>query len=174
MADRILAETRFLRMVDRDGWFFVERPNSTGVVVIVPITPERRLLFVEQMRAPIGKKAIEFPAGLMGDERGHEHEDPLASASRELVEETGYRAGNLELVSSTATSPGMTNEMVHFVLAWNLVRVAPGGGGDNENIIVHEVPIGEARAWLQARERDGLVIAAKIFAGLYFANERWG
>jgi ADP-ribose pyrophosphatase len=52
--------------------------------------------------------------------------------------------------------------------------VGPGGGIDSEDILVHEVPIGETRAWLAAREKEGLVIAAKIYAGLYFAAERWG
>ena len=174
MADRIVAETKFLRLIEREGWYFVERPNSQGVVTILPLTRERKLIFVEQLRAPLRRKVIEFPAGLMGDEAGHEKEDPLVAASRELVEETGYQARDLELVATTATSPGMANEMVHFVLAWNLDRVGPGGGVDSENIVVHEVPIAEARAWLREQERTGLVIAAKVFAGLYFANERWG
>jgi len=174
MADRILAETQFLRLVDREGWFFVERPNSNGVVTILPLTRERRLIFVEQFRAPLGCKVIEFPAGLMGDEVGHEKENPLVAARRELIEETGYEAHDLELVATTATSPGMANELVHFVLAWNLDRVGPGGGIDSENILVHEVPIDGARAWLREQGRRGLVIAAKVFAGLYFANERWG
>jgi ADP-ribose pyrophosphatase len=77
-------------------------------------------------------------------------------------------------VSSSATSPGMANELVHFVLAWNLVRVGAGGGIAGEKIVVHEVPITEARAWLQAQERRGLVNAAKVYAGLYFVHERWG
>jgi ADP-ribose pyrophosphatase len=174
MADRIVAETKFLRLIERDGWYFVERPNSKGVVTILPLTRERKLIFVEQLRAPLRRKVIEFPAGLMGDETGHEKEDPMVAASRELVEETGYQARDLELVATTATSPGMANEMVHFVLAWNLDRVGPGGGVDSENIMVHEVPITEARAWLREQERTGLVIAAKVFAGLYFATERWG
>ncbi|HEX7500959.1 MAG TPA: NUDIX hydrolase [Polyangia bacterium] len=174
MADRILATTPFLRLIDRDGWTFVERPNSQGVVTIIPLTAERRLLLVEQFRAPLGRKVIEFPAGLMGDEPGHENEDPVASARRELIEETGYEARDLELVATTATSPGMANELVHFILAWNLVRVGAGGGIDNENIAVHEVPIADARAWLREQEGKGLVIAAKVFAGLYFASERWG
>jgi ADP-ribose pyrophosphatase len=163
-----------LRLIDRDGWTFVERPNSQGVVTIIPLTAERRLLLVEQFRAPLGRKVIEFPAGLMGDEPGHENEDPVASARRELIEETGYEARDLELVATTATSPGMANELVHFILAWNLVRVGAGGGIDSENIVVHEVPIADARAWLREQEGKGLVIAAKVFAGLYFANERWG
>ena len=174
MPDRIVAETRFLRLVERDGWFFVERPNSTGVVIVVPLTRDRRLIFVEQFRPPLGCRVIEFPAGLMGDERGQEAEGPLAAARRELLEETGYEARDVELVSSSATSPGLANELVHFVLAWNLDRVGPGGGIDSENIVVHEVPIADARAWLAACEDEGLIIAAKVFAALYFATERWG
>jgi ADP-ribose pyrophosphatase len=174
MAFRILGETRFLRLIDRDGWTFVERPNCKGVVTIIPLAPERRLVFVEQFRPPLGCKVIEFPAGLMGDERGHENEDAVVAARRELVEETGYEARDLELVATTSTSPGMTNELVHFVLAWNLDRVGPGGGIDREEISVHEVPIADAGPWLRTREREGVVIAAKVYAGLFFAHERWG
>jgi ADP-ribose pyrophosphatase len=174
MADRIVAETRYLRMIERDGWYFVERPNSKGVVTILPLTRERRLIFVEQLRAPLGRKVIEFPAGLMGDEAGHESEDPAGRRTPRARRGNRLCCADLELVATTATSPGMANEFVHFVLAWNLDRVGPGGGVDNENIVVHEVPMGEARAWLGEQERCGLIIAAKVFAGLYFANERWG
>jgi ADP-ribose pyrophosphatase len=174
MPDRILAQTRYLRLKERDGWAFVDRPNAHGVVVIVPLTPERRLIFVEQHRPPIAGRAIEFPAGLMGDEPGQQHEDAVEAARRELEEETGYRAGSLKLVNTSATSPGMTDEMVRFVIAWDLVRVGAGGGVASENITVHEVPLTEARTWLEERERQGCVLAAKVFAGLYFAHEAWG
>ena len=174
MAYRILAETPFLRLVDRDGWSFVERANARAVVVIVPLTAERRLLFVEQYRVPLGCKVIEFPAGLVGDEPGHEQEDLIEAARRELVEETGYLAATMRLVSTSATSPGMTSDLVRFILAADLTKVGPGGGTPSENIRVHEVPLGEARAWLSERERQGTMLAAKVFAGLYFAHEAWG
>lgn len=170
----VVAESRFLRMVERDGWYFVERPNCTGVVTVVPLTREGRLLFVEQFRPPLQRRVIEFPAGLMGDERGHEAEDPVLAARRELLEETGYQANDLELVSSSATSPGLANELVHFVLAWNLDRVGPGGGVDGEKIVVHEVPIADAPTWLRQCEAEGLLLAAKVYTGLFFAIERWG
>jgi ADP-ribose pyrophosphatase len=174
VAHRILAETRYLRLVDQDGWTFVERANARAVVVIVPLTAERRLLFVEQYRIPLGRKVIEFPAGLVGDEPGREQEDLIEAARRELLEETGYQAATLRLVSTSATSPGMTNEMVRFILASDLTKVGAGGGTPAENILVHEVALGEARVWLSQRERQGTPLAAKIFAGLFFAHEAWG
>jgi ADP-ribose pyrophosphatase len=174
MTDRILAETRFLRLVERDGWTFVQRLNARAVVVMVPLTAERRLLFVEQFRVPLGCNAIEFPAGLVGDEPGREQEDLIEAARRELVEETGYHAATLRLVSTSATSPGMTSDLVSFLLASDLTKIGPGGGTPSENIHVHEVALGEARAWLAERERQGTMLAAKVFAGLYFAHEAWG
>ena len=174
MSYRILAETPFLRLVDRDGWTFVERANARAVVVIVPLTAERRLLFVEQYRVPLGRNVIEFPAGLVGDEPGREQEDLIEDARRELLEETGYHAGKLNLVSTSATSPGLTNELVRFVLACDLSKIGKGGGTPSENIRVHEVALREARVWLTERERQGTLLAAKVFAGLFFAHEAWG
>jgi ADP-ribose pyrophosphatase len=174
MTRKVLAETRYLRLVDDDGWTFVERANARAVVVIVPLTAERRLLFVEQYRVPLGRNVIEFPAGLVGDEAGREKEALIDAARRELLEETGFEAATLSLVSTSATSPGLTNELVRFVLASDLTKIGKGGGTPAEDIRVHEVALREARAWLTEREHQGTLLAAKVFAGLYFAQEAWG
>ncbi len=47
MADRTIADTKYLRLVDRDGWFFVERRAGSGVVTLVPLTDDGRLVLVE-------------------------------------------------------------------------------------------------------------------------------
>jgi ADP-ribose pyrophosphatase len=173
MSDRVVAETPYLRLIDRDGWAFVERPNATGVVTIVALTPRRELLFVEQQRRPVSAAVIELPAGLVGDEPGHHTEELAEGARRELEEETGYRAKRLELVASCPTSPGMTNELVTFFLASDLERVSQGGGTAQENITVHEVPLGDAPRWLLERQRQGTLVAAKVYAGLFFAQQAW-
>ncbi len=174
MKERVLAESHFLRMKERDGWFFVDRPNCNGAVIIVPLTRAGRLVFVVQYRVPLGRQAVEFPAGLIGDDAGKERESPLAAARRELQEETGYEAHDLELVASSATSPGLADELTHFVLAANLDRVGPGGGIEGESIVVHEVAMADVEGWLAARAQEGLAIAANLYAGLYFARLRWG
>jgi ADP-ribose pyrophosphatase len=170
MADRILVETKFLRCIDRDGWYFVERPNATGVVTVVPVTADGRIVLVEQLRVPVGRRVIELPAGLVGDEPGHDKEVGEAAARRELIEETGYDARQLLPLAECPTSPGIVNEIASFFLATDLVKVGDGGGTADEQIVVHEVLLTEADAWLRARAAEGKLISVKVYAGLYFAH----
>jgi ADP-ribose pyrophosphatase len=174
MPDRILLETPFLRCIDRDGWYFVERPNATAVVALVALTPAGRLVLVEQPRAPVGGSVIELPAGLVGDEPGQRDEHIEAAAGRELIEETGYRAGRLELLARSATSPGMTSEVIAFYLATALEKVGPGGGTAEEQIQVHEVAPAELRSFLRQREQAGVQISAVLASGLFFAGPHLG
>jgi ADP-ribose pyrophosphatase len=170
MPDRILVETPFLRCIDRDGWFFVERPNITGVVAIVAVTRDRRIILVEQPRVPVRASVIELPAGLAGDEPELGDEGLEAAAQRELMEETGYRAGRLELLGRCPTSPGMTSEVLSFFLATDLDRIGDGGGTGAEQIRVHEVPIAELAPWLRQRESEGRLLSATLFTGLALAG----
>jgi hypothetical protein len=59
----------------------------------------------------------------------------------------------------------MTSELVRFMLASDLTKVGKGGGTPSENIRVHEVALGEARAWLTERERKAPCWPRRFFAG---------
>jgi ADP-ribose pyrophosphatase len=168
--DRELARGRFLRFVVRDGWEFADRVGITGIVGIVAVTDDRELVLGEQRRPPVGGAVLELPAGLVGDEIGTELEGLLDGARRELREETGYEAANWEVVASGPTSPGTTSEIIALVLATGLTRVGPGGGQGGESLTVHLAPLDGAEAWLQAREKAGVLIDLKIYAGLWFAH----
>ena len=69
---RELHAGRHLRLVERNGWEFVERPGVRGIVVVAAVTPGGRLLLVEQRREPVGTRVVELPAGLAGDGGGLE------------------------------------------------------------------------------------------------------
>ena len=58
---------RYLRIRRRRHWEYAERTNASAAVIIVAITPEDRLLLVEQFRIPVDARSIEMPAGLVGD-----------------------------------------------------------------------------------------------------------
>jgi ADP-ribose pyrophosphatase len=161
---------RWLRMMKRGRWEFAERTNPGGGVIIVAVTAEGRILFVEQWREAVHSKTIEMPAGLVGDIAGNASESAVAAAERELTEETGYRAERVEFLMAGPSSAGMSNEIIAFVRAHGLVRVHAGGGDATEDIIVHEIPHDEAAAWLLQKSRDGYSIDPKLFAGLYFLD----
>lgn len=163
-----LHQGRWLSLRQRGRWEYVERNNPGGAVIILAVTPEDRILFVEQYRVPILQRTIEMPAGLVGDLAEQADESALIAAARELEEETGYRCGRVEFVHAGPSSSGMSTEMIAFVRARDLVKVGDGGGDESEDIIVHEVPRAEAGGWLFARAAEGYSIDPKLFAGLWF------
>jgi len=159
---------KWLSLRRRGRWEYAERNNPGGAVIILAVTADGKVLFVEQYRVSIQSRTIEMPAGLVGDQPGQGGEDALQAAGRELEEETGYRCERLEFVHRGPSSSGMSTEMITFVRARGLRRVGPGGGDESEDIVVHEVPLGEAGQWLYARSAEGCSVDPKLFAGLWF------
>ena len=159
-------EGKWLRMKMCGHWEYAERTNEGGLaVIIIAVTPANDLLFVEQFRVPINANAIEMPAGLVGDV--HSDESLELAAERELLEETGWQAGNIEILMIGPTSSGMSNERVAFARATNLTRINAGGGDASESIIVHEVPVADAPRWLTQKMAEGYAVDAKLWAGLW-------
>lgn len=166
---RVLAEGRFARLVAQDGWEWVERVNARGAAVIVAVTPDGRLLLVEQYRIPLGRRVIELPAGLVGDTPGSEQEPMAEAARRELLEETGYEAAEMEFLAEGPGSAGLTSESYGLYLARHVRRAGSGGGDPSEDIEVHAVPLEKVEGWLDEKRRQGIMVDPKVYAGLYFA-----
>ncbi len=170
----ILGEGRFLRLLSRNGWEWVERTQCSGVVVILALTSEEKVLLVEQYRAPMNSNVIEFPAGLAGDLPAYENEALRDAATRELLEETGYRADEMHYHMAGPVSAGMSSEQIHFLEARGLEKVSAGGGDETETITVHEIPLHETDVWLRKRMHEGTPVDPKVFAGLYFLQRDSG
>lgn len=169
MAKDHITSGKYLKLVIRDGWEYVERVNCSGVVIIVSKTDDDKVIFVEQYRRPVEKNVIAFPAGLVGDDHGARGESPLEAAKRELLEETGYSAKKVRKLFVGPVSAGMCKDMVTIVHASGIKKVAQGGGvGEWEQIKVHEVPLKSVDGWLKRQQKKGLLVAPNVFGGIYF------
>lgn len=152
-------------MVCEGRWEYCERVNNTGAAMIFACTEDGKVLLVEEYRPPIAAQSICFPAGLIGDEGP---ESGTVAAVRELEEETGYAAAEMRYLFTGPSSPGLTSETVSFYLASGLKKVSAGGGVDNENITVHEVPLDGIDSWLATQMAEGKSIDPRVYTGLYF------
>ena len=132
---------KFIKVVTEGRWEYVQRVNSTGALVIIPVTRDEEIIFVQQYRIPLHRDTIEFPAGLIGDTRTNE--TPEQAARAELLEETGYKAKYIEEVAYGCVSPGLCDECIYIYLATDCVKADKGGGDYTENITVHSVPLSD-------------------------------
>ena len=95
-------------------------------------------------------------------------------AQRELLEETGYRAGQLRELVTLASSAGLTDECVTLFMAEKLEKVGPGGGDASEEITVHEIPRASIDHWLSGATERGAVIDSRVYAALHLLQQAPG
>lgn len=147
----------------------VRHPGAAGVLAFVPAeaggggrneeaTPTTVLL-LRQYRHAAGETLWEIPAGTL--EAG---ESPEACAARELVEEAGLQAGDLEPLGRAFTSPGFTDEVIHLYLATS-TRAVQARPEPEEQLERVRVPLRRAVAMAAAGEiRDAKTICALLLA----------
>lgn len=167
----VLCSTKYLNLIRRGNWIYASRPSISGVVCIATLTREREVVLVEQFRPPLQSNVLEFPAGLAGDVAGQEHEPMVSAARRELLEETGYAADEIHEVFTGASSAGLTDECLTFLVATGLHKVAEGGGDESESITVHVVPLSQAWQFLQDKLASGLMVDSRVPTCLYLLEK---
>ncbi len=127
-----------------------------GAAVVVPVNEAGEVFLVRQYRYATGDWRLEAPAGKLAP-----GEAPESCARRELEEETGWRAVELEPLGAVWSSPGFTDELLHLFLARGL---QPGNQAleEAELLTVERVPLEEA----VAMARDGRISDAKTVCAL--------
>jgi ADP-ribose pyrophosphatase len=130
------------------GYDLVEQPDGSrkryywadlpAAVVVVAVTDADEVVHVEQYRPTVRTTHVELPAGIVEAD-----ESPQAAGVRELAEETGYRAANVEAVQTVQVATGVLRHERTFVVARNL---EPGDPtlDDNEFLSVRTIPVDEA------------------------------
>lgn len=122
-----------------------ELVKHPGAVAVIPITKNKKILFVEQYRKALEKSLVEIPAGKL--EQG---ENPEMTAIRELEEETGYTTNKLTYVTSFYTSPGFADEVIHIYLTDELELLEePVAGDEDEFVELVELTLSEAEKYVK-------------------------
>ena len=167
--EEIVWQGKFITAKRRGRWEYVGRARGIRAAVILAVE-NGHILLVEQYRVPLGKHCLELPAGLIGDHEDSADEDALVAAGRELEEETGWRAEQLEPAGEFYSSPGMISEHFTLVRATGLTRVGDGGGTESEDIEVHRVPLAELSEFVESRRSADVAIDVRIM-GLLLAGQ---
>ena len=148
--------------VERWGEHEREIVEHPGAVAIVAVDAEDRAVLVRQLREPARKRLLELPAGTL--EHG---EDPLASARRELEEETGLTGGDWTLGPTFWTTPGFCRELMHVFFVEGVQEGEQHPEAD-ESIELERIPVAEIAGRLDEIED------AKTLAGLLVYLRRRG
>jgi ADP-ribose pyrophosphatase len=135
--------------------------HHPGAAAVLAIRPDQQVILVKQFRPPVRDVLTEIPAGIL-DVDG---EDALTCASRELLEETGYRHDTIEFLGGYYASAGFTDEYVH--LFWARARAEPVGPPE-EGIEVMLMPFER----MVAAARAGRIRDAKTSLALLLASGR--
>ena len=147
-------EDRVIQPDGKTGSFAVVEWRHPGVG-IVALTDDEQVYLVRQFRYGNNQYLWETPGG-----NGQDGEDPLASARRELHEETGLRAGRWDSLGHTLPMTGMVDAVIHLFLARELRQERPERDG-TESISVRKLPLCEA---LREIEEGGITEASSVVA----------
>lgn len=133
-----------------------------GASAVIPLLPTGEIILVRQYRYPVERVTLEIPAGKLDSP----DEDPYVCAVRELSEETGYTAKNIEKLTTIGTTVGFSNEMIHIYKAEGLTsgEMHPD---DDEFLNVVKMPLKEAVAMV----RDGRLFDAKSIVAILMLED---
>ena len=139
-----------------------------GAVAVLAVTDSGELVMERQFRYPLGRDMIEVPAGKIDP-----GEDPLATAKRELREETGYTASEWAHVATINIAIAYSDEHIEIYLAKGL-KQEKAKLDDEEFLEVFTLPLATALAWV----REGRITDSKTVSGLFWAEKvlggEWG
>lgn len=149
-----LAETRIFSLwsqrfecpgqPERSGEFAVI--DSPDWMNVVAITTDGLAIMVEQFRYGVGRVTLEPVAGMV--EPG---EDPLATAARELLEETGYSSVELPVsLGRVDANPAILNNRCHFAMIENATLTHEPSFDTHEQLRTRLIPIDEIPGLIRA------------------------
>ena len=138
-----------------------EYVKKCSAAVVIAVLPNGNFLMEKQFRYPYHDYMIEFPAG-----KCDPNEDPLETAKRELEEETGYSAQNMEYLGKLYPSCAYVDEVIHCYLATNLIKGSQHLD-ENESLEVFEI----SKENLEIMIKEGKIPDAKTLVTFLYYKE---
>jgi 8-oxo-dGTP pyrophosphatase MutT (NUDIX family) len=134
-------------------------------VNIVALTPEGEVVMVDQYRHGSETVELEIPGGMMDPGET----DPVATAVRELQEETGYTGENARIIGECFANPAIMNNRVHTILVENCRLTHEVQLDAGEDLAAHLVPAADLPKLIKGQKIRHSTIVAALH---YFALER--
>ena len=139
----------------------LEIVHHPGGAAALALDNAHQVCMLRQFRHAADGWLWELPAG-----RLDAGEQPLATAQRELREETGLLAQRWDMLGTLVSSPAVLTEVIHLYLARDLEQV-PAAVEPDEVIEVHWLPLSELLGWAH----NNKICDAKTLIGLFRAQD---
>lgn len=138
--------------------------DTVDWVNVVAVTAEQQLVMVEQFRFGSNTVELEIPGGMMEKTET----DPVATAVRELREETGYEGEGARLLGKVWSNPAILNNRTYTVLVENCRLKHPVEFDHCEDMVTRLVPLADVpRLVAEEKIQHSLVVAALGYYDLY-------
>lgn len=172
LSSELLVDCRVVR-VHRERWGHPLR-GTEGVfvsmeapdwVLVIPVTTAGEIVMVRQFRFGSSDLSLEVPGGVADPN----DPDPVATARRELLEETGYAGGEAWVAGSVFPNPALQRNRCHFVI---IDGVHPTGAlkfDEHEDITMETLPV----ARVLELARHGAITHALALTALFFFEGEW-
>ncbi|MDD4658177.1 MAG: NUDIX hydrolase [Eubacteriales bacterium] len=128
-------DTRTAPGFESHDFFVLEFPDWVNIVAV---TEDNQVILVRQFRHGLEEITLEIPGGVVDP-----GEEPRLTAARELAEETGYSAGEIQLLSSVSVNPAIQNNRCHLFLATGCRQTGGQALEGTESIAVQLAPLAE-------------------------------
>ena len=148
-----------IEYLNGDKIIYREHVKAGEAVAIFPITEDNKVIMIQEPRTPIGQVILAMPAGMI--EPGEKPED---AAIRELEEETGYLASNIEFLREYYPSVGYSNEKLKIYLATDFTKTEQHLD-ESEDINVIEVPLEEL---VEMLDKNEIITASTTIAIMHY------
>ncbi len=148
------------RDTDRD-FVVIQSPDWVNVLAL---TPEHQLVLVRQFRFGINDFALEIPGGMIDVD-----ESPLNGGVRELMEETGFRGSDPQLLGTVRPNPAIQSNHCHVVLVTDAGPVGPPAWDTDEEIEVSLRPVDE----VLEMARNGGIFHSLVLNALFLFEPWW-